>query len=224
MIFWCRRWMLHSRSNRATVLAVGVGQHLHLDVPGVGHVALEEDGAVAEGRRRLAPGARPRPRRRLDRPAHDPHAPPAPAGRGLDQQRPAQRLAPRRRRASRRRRRWRSTGGWARRPPRIISLAPIFEPMASMAAAGGPDPDEPGPDHRPGEVARLRQEPVAGWMASAAGPGGGVEDEVRAQVGVGRATPRAAARPGRPRPRGGCRRRRRSRRPPWRCPWPGRCA
>ena len=28
---------------------VGVGQHLDLDVAGVGHVALEEDGAVAEG-------------------------------------------------------------------------------------------------------------------------------------------------------------------------------
>ena len=31
----------------------------------------------------------------------------------------------------------------------------------------GPDPDEPGPGHHPGEVARLGQESVAGWTASA---------------------------------------------------------
>ena len=35
-------------------VAVAVGEHLHLDVPGVQHESLEEQGVVAERRRRLA--------------------------------------------------------------------------------------------------------------------------------------------------------------------------
>lgn len=66
-------------------LAGGVPEDLHLDVPGVDHRPLQEDRAVAEGRRGLARG-------RLDRPAQPrrlidaTHAAPATTGDRLDEQ------------------------------------------------------------------------------------------------------------------------------------------
>ena len=72
-------------------VAVGVGQHLDLDVAGRGDVPLEEHGPVAERRRGLAPGAGQRLGQcpgSLD----DAHAPATTAGRGLDQKGPAQRV------------------------------------------------------------------------------------------------------------------------------------
>ena len=71
--------------------AVGVGEQLHLDVPGPLEVPLEIDAVVAEGRLRLS-------LRRLDRGselagrAHDAHAASAAAGRRLDDQRRLARL------------------------------------------------------------------------------------------------------------------------------------
>ena len=53
MIFWCRRWIEHSRSPTAHG-AVLIGEHLNLHVVAGGQVALTEDGRVAEGRLRLA--------------------------------------------------------------------------------------------------------------------------------------------------------------------------
>ena len=43
-------------------VAVPVGEHLHLDVPGVQHKPLEEQRVVAERRRRLPARAEPVPR------------------------------------------------------------------------------------------------------------------------------------------------------------------
>ena len=56
MIFWCRRWIEHSRSNRCTRVLVGVPDDLHLDMTGAGEVPLGEDGVVAERTGRLAAG------------------------------------------------------------------------------------------------------------------------------------------------------------------------
>ena len=67
--FWWRRWIEHSRSCRCTTAAVGVGEHLHLDVARALEVALEIDRRVAE-RRLRAPGGggeRRRPGRRRGR-------------------------------------------------------------------------------------------------------------------------------------------------------------
>jgi hypothetical protein len=53
--------------------AVGVGQHLHLDVPGGGDQSLDEQGVVAERAARLPPGARDG-RAQLVRDVHLAHA------------------------------------------------------------------------------------------------------------------------------------------------------
>ena len=125
-----------------------------------------------------------------DRPAHDAHAPSPAAGRGLDQQRPAQRvelvvlgeLVP-------------SLDGMAREgrvgtpAARMSSLEPDLRAHGVDGRRRGTHPGEAGPGHHPGEVARLGQEAVAGVDGVGPGPGGGVEDEGRAQVGVGRGVP-----------------------------------
>ena len=68
-------------------VAAAVGEHLHLDVPGLRDVALEEHRIVAEGRRRLA--LRPREGGiEVPGPLHRPHAAPAAARGGLEQHRP----------------------------------------------------------------------------------------------------------------------------------------
>lgn len=108
-------------------LAVGVGQHLHLDVPPPLDVRLDEDLAVPEGGCGLRAGC-------LDLAvqgrefADDAHAAPAAPGRRLDQygqvvRRDAVGLQ----------------GGRQGTPaPDISFLAPVLEAMASIAAGGGP--------------------------------------------------------------------------------------
>ena len=61
--------------------------------------------------------------------------------------------------------------------------------MASMAVGRRADPDEPGPDDGPGEVRRLGQEPVAGVDGVGPAATGGVEEQVDAEIGVGRRGP-----------------------------------
>ena len=68
-----------------------VGQHLDLDVARPLDVPLGEDAAVAEPRLRLA-GGRLERLLELSGRADDPHAPPAAAGRRLDDQRVAELL------------------------------------------------------------------------------------------------------------------------------------
>ena len=67
---------------------MAVGEDLHLDMPRLLQVFLDQHPVVAEGRLRLPPcaGQRGGELRRL---ADHPHAAPAAAGRGLDQHRKA---------------------------------------------------------------------------------------------------------------------------------------
>jgi hypothetical protein len=79
-------------------VAVGVGDHLHFDVPWRRDVALEKQGVVTEGRHRLAPGGGDggRKLRLLD----DVHPLPPPPAEGL--MRTGSRLPQRRRSVPRR--------------------------------------------------------------------------------------------------------------------------
>ena len=70
-------------------VAVGVGEHLDLDVPAAFDQALQHQRAVAERALRLAPRAGQR-RRQLVRRPHQPHAAAAATGHRLDQQRKAE--------------------------------------------------------------------------------------------------------------------------------------
>ena len=111
--------------------------------------------------------------------AHDAHAPPAAAGRRLDEQREADR------------------GGVvgaldggvgqhrARRRRRISALASIFEPIAAIAAGGGPIHVSPASMTAWANARRLGEEAVAGVDGVGAGPAGGVDEQVAAQVRVG---------------------------------------
>ena len=49
MIFWWRRWMEHSRSNKMNDIPVAVGQDLELHVPRAFQIFFQIDGTVAEG-------------------------------------------------------------------------------------------------------------------------------------------------------------------------------
>jgi hypothetical protein len=73
-------------------------------------------------------------------------------------------------------------------------LASILEPIARSPPGGGPDPGQPGVDHRAGEVGVLGQEAVAGVDGVGARRAGGLDQQVAAQVGLGGRVARAAAR------------------------------
>ena len=169
-----------------TVLPVRVGEHLDLDVAPVLDVALAEHGAVAERGGRLPLGVGPGLVELVGRP-HDAHAPPAAAGRGLDEHREAD-------------------GGDV--------VGALDAGVGEHRHAGGPhqrlgldlrahrgdglgrraDPRQPGVDHGAGERRRLGEEAVAGVDGIGAGPAGGVDQEVGAQVRVGRPPCPAGAR------------------------------
>ena len=84
--FWWRRCTEQSRSPSTSTWPLAVADHLDLDVPAALDVRLDEDGAVAEGGRRLGLGGRDLGGQVLQR-ADDPHAAAAAAGGRLDQQR-----------------------------------------------------------------------------------------------------------------------------------------
>ena len=118
-------------------VAVGVGEHLHLDVAGPGQVALDVALAAAEALERLG-------LRRLERVGglggrpHHPHAPAAAAVGGLDGDRPAVLLAEGHHLVGRRE----ELGGAGHaRPPRPAGRRcrdDTLSPMTSMASGGGP--------------------------------------------------------------------------------------
>ena len=185
---------------------------------GILQVALEEHRAVPEGRFGLAAGVGHR-LAETDRAAHGAHAAPAAAGRRLDQQRPPQRVQlgvvgqPAVLDGDR------AEGGDPRGPHQVLGADLGSHGVDGRRARA--HPGEPGSDDHPGEVPRLRQEPVArgGWHRP---PSGRRRRGSWPTAGRCRpASPRAAARPCPPPARGGCRRRRRSRRPRWRCPSSG---
>ena len=192
--------------------AVGVGEHLHLDVPAGLDVGLAEHRRVAERRLRLgaAPPRSPPGSSASSRTTRIPRPPP-PADALTSTGRSASVTASGSSSAS--------TGT----PAAAISfLASILEPIARDRRRRRPDPGQPGVDAPPGEVGVLREEAVARVDGVGAGRAGGVDQQVGAQVGVGGALP-AAGRRGRPRRRAGARRPRRSRRRPCRCRGRGRC-
>ena len=146
--------------------------------------ALAEHGAVAERGRRLPP-RRPRPPRPArDRSADDPHAPPAAAGGGLDQQREASRR-PAPRRAS-------SAGSTGTPAAAISALASILDPIASMASGGGPTQVSPASSTARAKAAFSDRKPYPGWTASApVAPRRG--DQQVGRAGRCRPAPRRAA-------------------------------
>ena len=177
--FWWRRWIEHSRSPSAQTVPCGVGEDLHLDVPGAARVAARRRRvAVAEGRRGLAPGRRRRASARSAGVADDPHAAPAAARRRLDEH------------------------GEPSSTPRPSGVAAIGgrtgTPAAAISALGldlrahgrdrlgrRADPGQPGVEHGAGEVGVLGQEAVAGVDRVGARPAGRLDDQLGAQVGLG---------------------------------------
>ena len=162
--------------------AVRVGDELYLDVPRAVEVRLAEDGAVTEGRRRLAPGLR----HRVGEPgpiADYPHAAPAATGGRLDQHRePLDGF--------------RVHSGQYRYPGLGHGL--LGRHLGTHRRDGlrrWTDPGEPGVGHRRRELRVLRQEAVPRMHRVGTGPQRGRDHEVAAQVSVGR---RGARQPHRP--------------------------
>ena len=166
-IFWWRRWSEQSPLAQVDDGAVGVGEHLHLDVAGAADESLEIDAAVAEGRRGLPPGRCDRIGKR-GRGEHRSH-PAATAARGrLHHEREAEpeRLLLERLVGE-------VDAGVARRhrdPGRL------GQPAGLDLVARGPqcgrrraDEDEPGLGHGLGELGALGQEAVSGVDGVGAG-------------------------------------------------------
>jgi hypothetical protein len=163
-------------------VAGGVTEDLHLDVPGVAQVALDQQRVVAEGAARLTPG----PGDLLGQVggvAHHPHALAAAAGAGLEQHREAD----------------------LDRGPgdRVVVHARLGAAGDDRHTRGGdgllgadlvahrldrgdrwPDEDDPGLLAGPGEVDVLGQEAVAGVHGLRAGAAGGVQHPVDRQVAL----------------------------------------
>ena len=148
--------------------AVAVSEQLHLDVPGVGEVALAVDRAVAERRLGLARGGLERLLELLGS-LDDAHAAPA-APRGcLHEQREAElvRLTGLERRNAR----------CGRDPLRLELVSAPAERLGRRA-----DPGEPGVEHGLGEGGALREEPVAGVNELCAALAGGGDQRLRVEV------------------------------------------
>ena len=167
--FWWRRCSEQSRSPSTSHARRRVADDLHLDVPAVLDVRLDED-----RRRRRTPRA-PRPRRpptasaRSASDADDPHAPSAAAGGRLDEQREVGlgRLL--------RHREDRYAGG-RHEPLRLDLRAHLLHRLRCR-----PDPDEPGLDDGAGEGGVLGEEAVAGVDRVGPGPQGRVDQQVAAR-------------------------------------------
>ena len=151
MIFWCRRWIEHSRSPRWIKPAVGVAEDLDLDVAAARQIALEKDPIVAEAAGGLAPGGGDG-LGELRRLLHDPHALAAAAGRGLHEQRVADVaglggiLGDRQRRH-------------AQLERERLRRQLVAHPLDGLGR--GAHPGEPGRDHVGGKARVLGQEAVA---------------------------------------------------------------
>ena len=205
--------LLVAALDRAVPLAedqhsVGVADDLHLDVAAVLDVRLDEDGAVAERRRRLGLGGGDLAGQ-LREGAHDPHPPAAATGGGLHQQRQVGLGAVstvRLRRAP------------GRRPPPSASWRAILEPIASIDSGRGADPGRARRRSPRGRSRRSRRGTRSrDGSRRRRSPRAASRTSVDAQVGLGRGVARAAVRRGRPRRRTAARRRRRSAPPRSRC-------
>ncbi len=163
--------------------AVPVGEHLDLDVPGVGHEPLHQQAVVTEGASRL-------PLRRLDgggqlvRRVHEPHALAATARGRLEQHRVADALRRRRDRVHVghvvRARHDRHTGR------RHGLLRPDLVAHRLDRAHGWADEHEPGVLTGPGERRVLREETVARVHGLSPGRPRGGDDVRNGQIAAGR--------------------------------------
>ena len=173
--------------------AVGVPQDLDLDVAGTGDVGLEEDGAVAEGGRRL-PGGRGDGVGQVVGSLDHPHAAAAASGRRLDQDGPAQfggRVdqaavgpvpVPRPGRDPH--------GGQHGDPgARHGGLGRQLRPHGLDDVGGRSDEDEAGLPARPGEGGVLGEEAVSGVDGVGAARARRRHQGVDAEIGLGRGGP-----------------------------------
>jgi hypothetical protein len=158
-------------------VAVPVGQHLHLDVPAVLHVPLQEDRVVTERRLGLPLGSGDRSVE-LTLLADDPHPLAAPTGSRLDQHREAHLCG-------------RACRDLAvrhdRDPGRLGDLAsPVLAAHLLHHVGRRADEGQAGLDDRPRERCALGEEAVAGVDRVSPGPVSCVEERVDVQVGLGR--------------------------------------
>ena len=167
--------------------AVGVAEDLHLDVPGAGHVGLDEDGAVAEGGRRFPLGRRHGVGERVGA-LHHAHAPAAAAGRGLDQDGPAEGGHGLGHRASPASASGGDLHGGEHGHPRGRhgGLGVELRAHGLDHLGRGAHEDEPRRHTGPGEPGVLGQEPVAGVHGVGSAAQGGADDGVDVEIGVGR--------------------------------------
>ena len=199
--------------------AGAVAHDLDLDVARLGQVLLDVHRAVAERRQRLVLG-QPEALGELLGVLRDPHALPAPAGGGLDDDREADLLRERQRLVGVLDRARRAGNG---RHPGLLRQAPggrLVAHLADLVAGGADEGDVAGPAGL-GELGVLRQEAVARVDRVGAGDLRGGDDAGDAEVAL-TARRRARCRRRRRRSgRGATRGRPRCRRPPSRSPAPG---
>ena len=170
-------------------VAVGVAEDLHLDVPAALQVALEEDGRIAERRRRLVA----RGGHRLEQVvglADQAHALAAAAGRGLDEQGQARPTAPAAVMSASLASASSSAPGTSGTPAAATSrLASTLSAMAFIDSGRRPDPGQAGIGHGLGEHRVLRQEAVTRVDRVGTGPPCRVQHLLGHQVGLRRRPP-----------------------------------
>ena len=176
-------------------VAVGVGEDLHLDVAGPGEQPLDEHGAVAERRRRLAAAALERLGQLLGA-VHGAHAAPAAAGRRLEHHRVADLVGGPRRVGRRRHRAGAAGDAPGRRCDAASARAATLSPNRASVSGRGPMNAMPGRRAALGERGVLGQEPVAGVHAVAAGLDRRRDDGLDVEVGGDRIGRRRRARGG----------------------------
>ncbi len=163
--------------------AVGVGHDLHLDVAGGRQVRLDEHGVVAERRQRLGAGGGELAGE-VGRVGDHPHAASTAASGCLHQEWEV---------VLRCRVRIDGQHRYAGLDHQLLGADLRTHRLDGLRR--GSDPGEAGVHHLTGEVGVLGQEAVAGMDGVCAGALRGVDDEVGAQVGVGRRAAGQADRP-----------------------------
>ena len=162
-------------------VAVGVEQDLHLDVAAGLDVGLDEDGAVAEGRRGLGPGTLDLRVEVLEA-AYDPHAAPAAARARLDEQGQIGLGGPL----------GRLQDGYAGGAHEV--LGPDLRAHRLDRVGRRPEPDQTGVLDGTGEVGVLAEEAVARVHGLAAHRADRVDHPLGVEVGLGGRAARQAGR------------------------------
>jgi hypothetical protein len=161
--------------------ALGVGEDLHLDVPGPAHRLLDERSRVAERALGLAHG-RGHQLAQLRRVVDPPHAPPATTRDGLDEDREADLLRPGQQLVEVGRRRGGLQRGDAGRPGRLQRAHLVAGELQHVG--GRADERDARGVARPRQVGVLAQEAVAGVDGVGAGLAGRADDLVDVEIGA----------------------------------------